>query len=52
MKLQKPAWIGAATLALIAIFAFQTAAHAQATFASFRRTARSAIILMESDRLL
>ena len=34
MELQKRPWIGAATIALAAIFAFQSAAHAQATFAS------------------
>ncbi len=34
MELQKRPWIGAATVALVAIFAFQTSAHAQATFAS------------------
>ncbi len=34
MELQKRPWIGAATVALVATFAFQSAAHAQATFAS------------------
>ena len=34
MELQKRPWIGAATLALVATFAFQSTAHAQATFAS------------------
>ena len=34
MELQKRPWIGAATVALVAIFAFQSTAHAQATFAS------------------
>ena len=34
MELQKRPWIGAATVALVATFAFQSTAHAQATFAS------------------
>ena len=34
MELQKRLWIGAATLALVAAFAFQSTAQAQATFAS------------------
>jgi len=34
MELQKRPWIAAATVALVATFAFQSAAHAQATFAS------------------
>ena len=34
MELQKRPWIGAATVALVATFAFQSTAHAQASFAS------------------
>ena len=34
MELQKRLWIGAATVALVAAFAFQSAAQAQATFTS------------------
>jgi mono/diheme cytochrome c family protein len=34
MELQKRPWIGAATVALVATFAFQSTAHAQATFAT------------------
>ena len=34
MKLQKRPWIGAATLAFVAIFTFQSSAQAQATFQS------------------
>ena len=34
MELQKRPWIGAATVALVAMFAFQSTAHAQATFAT------------------
>ena len=34
MELQKRPWIGAATVALVAAFAFQSPAQAQATFAS------------------
>ena len=34
MELQKRPWIAAATVALVATFAFQSAAYAQATFAS------------------
>jgi len=34
MELQKGSWIGAAALAFVAAFAFQSAAHAQVSFAS------------------
>ncbi|HAD75588.1 MAG TPA: hypothetical protein DCG16_07385, partial [Gemmatimonadetes bacterium] len=34
MELQKRRWIGVGTLALVATFAFQSTAHAQATFAT------------------
>lgn len=34
MKLQKTPWVGVATVALVATFAFQNAVHAQANFAS------------------